>query len=399
MPEKVCRDLAPDYDFLQEICKVVWSVEIEPAEFEERWAKVISEFKLENHDWLLQIYDKREMWIPAYFRDLFLCGIMRTTSRSESENNFYTKFANPHLTLVEFYMRFESALDAQRHTQGENDNSSKHKHPECKTCSAIEKFASEVYTTTVFYEFQDEVESALFSCGLDGFKKEFGLEVYTIGEGCRVRKFDVLFNVETFDTSCLCKSFERQGIPCMHMVWVWKAKHIHKIPEAYVLNRWSIMVCKKPIFDLEGNELEQCVQAVDRKRLLNDLWCEIHSCVILAQGNELTLSALVDNLRSLRLDLESQSSIVDGSSGGVSSKAQDIELLIGASVPTEILIKPPKVSKNKGTGVHVQGSGSDKRLKSDKEKAVEQSQKKKRLCKGCKKMGYHDIRNCPEKEK
>ncbi|XP_056688516.1 protein FAR1-RELATED SEQUENCE 5-like [Spinacia oleracea] len=363
MPDKVCRDLPPDSDFLQKICKAVWSEEIEPSEFEERWAKVISEFKLENHDWLLQIYEKREMWIPAYFRDLFLCGIMRTTSRSESENNFYTKFTNPHLTLVEFYMRFESALDAQRHTQGENDNSSKHKHPECKTRSAIEKFASEVYTTTVFYEFQDEVESTLFSC------------------------------------ICLCKSFERQGIPSRHMVWVWKAKHIQKIPDAYVLNRWSIMACKKPIFDLEGNELEQCVQDVDRKRLLNDLWSEIHSCVSLAQGNELTLSALVDNLRSLRLDLESQSSIVDGLSGSVSSKAQDIELLIGASVPSEILIKPPKVSKNKGTGVHVQGSGSDKRLKSDKEKAIEQSQKKKRLCKGCKKLGYHDIRNCPEKQK
>ncbi|XP_056697679.1 protein FAR1-RELATED SEQUENCE 5-like [Spinacia oleracea] len=202
MPEKVCCDLPPDSDFLQKICKAVWSVEIELAEFEERWTK---------------IYDKREMWIPAYFRDLFWCGIMRTTSRSESENNFYTKFTNPHLTLVEFYMRFQSALDAQRHTQGENDNSSKHKHPECKTRSAIEKFAFEVYTTTVFYEFQDEVELALFSCGLDGFKKEFGLEVYTIGEGCRVRKFDVLFNVETLDTSCLCKSLKGKGF----LVSIW----------------------------------------------------------------------------------------------------------------------------------------------------------------------------------
>ncbi|XP_056695248.1 uncharacterized protein [Spinacia oleracea] len=171
--------------------------------------------------------------------------------------------------------------------------------------------------------------------------------------------------------SCLCKSFERQGIPCRHVVWVWEANLIQKIPEAYVLNRWSIMACKKPVFDLEGNVLEQCVQAVDRKRFLNDLW----------------------------LDLESQSRIFDGSSGSVSSKAQDIELLIGDSVPTKILIKLPKVSKNKGTGVHVHGSGSDKRLKSDKKKDVEQSQKKKRLCKGCKKMGYHDIHNCPEKEK
>ena len=80
------------------------------------------------------------------------------------------------------------------------------------------------------------------------------------------------------------------------------------------------------------------------------------------------------------------------------NKEQDIELLIGASVPTEIIVKPPKVSKNKGTGVHVSNEEtskkkateidvsnvetrgrSAKRLKGEKEKVVEQNQKKEEI--------------------
>ncbi|XP_056688837.1 protein FAR1-RELATED SEQUENCE 5-like [Spinacia oleracea] len=399
MPEKVGRQITQDTLFLNKICKCVWSEEIEPTEFEEKWGKVLAEFKLQDHEWLKQLYEKRQMWIPAYFRDSFLCGIMRTTSRSESENNFYTKFTNPHLTLVEFYMRFESALDAQRHTQGQFDNDSKHKHPECKTSFALEKHASKIYTVSVFYDFQEELEIGCFHCGLEEYKKENGFEIFTIREGCRIRKFDVSFNPANLDSKCMCKMFERLGIPCRHMVWVWKAKMIEYIPDAYVLNRWTSLATKTPIFDLEGNILEACVDFVDCKRMLNELWSEIHTCVSLAQGNEEDLTDLVKNLKGLRLNLEAKKSSNNHENNGSPSKATDIELLIGATLPTEIVVKPPKISKNKGTGVHVPGTGSDKRLKGDKEKAIEQSQKKKRLCRGCGELGYHDIRNCPHKVK
>ncbi|XP_056690246.1 protein FAR1-RELATED SEQUENCE 5-like [Spinacia oleracea] len=296
---------------------------------------------------------------------------MRTTSRSESESNFYTKFTNPHLTLVEFYMRFESALDAQRHTQGQFDNDSKHKHKECKTSFALEKHASKIYTVLVLNDFQEELEIGCFQCGLEEYKKENGFEIFTIREGYRIRKFDVIFNPANLDSKCICKMFERLGIPCRHMVWVWKAKMIEYIPDAYVLNRWTTLATKTPIFDLEGNILE---------------------------GNEEDLTDLVKNLKGLRLNLEDKKSSNNHENNGSPSKATDIELLI-ATLPTEIVVKLPKISKNKGTGVHVPGTGSDKRLKCDKEKAIEQSQKKKRLCRGCGELGYHDIRNCPHKVK
>jgi len=71
-------------------------------EFEQAWQCIIQEFGLEKNEWLSKLFVIRDMWIPAYFRDLFLGAALRTTSRSESENGFFSNFTNPHLSLVEF---------------------------------------------------------------------------------------------------------------------------------------------------------------------------------------------------------------------------------------------------------------------------------------------------------
>jgi len=60
-----------------------------PIEFEQERQSIINDFGLQNNAWLSQLYDIRDMWIYAYFIDLFLGVVLRTTSRSESENNFF----------------------------------------------------------------------------------------------------------------------------------------------------------------------------------------------------------------------------------------------------------------------------------------------------------------------
>ncbi|XP_021730514.1 protein FAR1-RELATED SEQUENCE 5-like [Chenopodium quinoa] len=134
--------------------------------------------------------------------------------------------------------------------------------------------------------------------------KENGLEVAKVSEGNWIRTFDVVFNPTNYDTTCSCKLFYRQGIPCRHMIWVWKSKRFETIPEQYMLHRWTTMALKKPIFDLGGNLLEQCANLIDKKKLLNDLWSEKHTCVSLAEGNDVDIQDLVINLQGIRKDLE-----------------------------------------------------------------------------------------------
>lgn len=68
--------------------------------------------------------------------------------------------------------------------------------------------------------------------------------------------------------------------------------------------------------------------------------------------------------------------------------ADDLQTFVGSNIPKEVEILPPRVSKTKGSG---------RRIKGGKEKAVEQQQKRTRLCRTCGEHGIHDSRNCPSK--
>ncbi|KAK1427779.1 hypothetical protein QVD17_16474 [Tagetes erecta] len=77
---KVGLTLCNTYDFKQRIGDIVWTDSLSPAEFEEGWHSVIQDFDLSNNNWLADIYDMRESWIPAYYRDELMSGLMRYVS-------------------------------------------------------------------------------------------------------------------------------------------------------------------------------------------------------------------------------------------------------------------------------------------------------------------------------
>jgi len=106
------------------------------------------------------MYDIRDMWIPAYFKDLFLGAVLRNTSRFESENHFFSNFTNPHLSLVEFWMGYESALELQRYGQLQSNNETSSSVPLLNTTKDLERHAGEIYTFANFYKFQDEFWNA-----------------------------------------------------------------------------------------------------------------------------------------------------------------------------------------------------------------------------------------------
>ncbi|KAJ8424069.1 hypothetical protein Cgig2_028742 [Carnegiea gigantea] len=69
--------------------------------------------------------------------------------------------------------------------------------------------------------------------------------------------------------------------------------------------------------------------------------------------------------------------------GGTSeSKMSELKSFIRSSAPERIDILPPK---------HCHTKGSGKRLKGGKEKAIEQQQKRKRICKVCGEQSYHEV--------
>ncbi|GKB55376.1 FAR1-related sequence 5-like protein, partial [Tanacetum coccineum] len=153
IPAKICKEIYDETVFKERFDKIVWNMFIEPLKFEEKWAQLIEDFGLQSHKWMTKMFNMREIWIPAYFIDSPIYGLMRTTSRSESENSFFKSFTSPEAMLVSFMMSYESAMERQETLDFKTIDAA----PKCETKLAIERHAARVYTRTIFLLVQMEI--------------------------------------------------------------------------------------------------------------------------------------------------------------------------------------------------------------------------------------------------
>ncbi|GJX90662.1 FAR1-related sequence 9-like protein, partial [Tanacetum coccineum] len=146
------------------------------------WNKLVVEFNLVNHKWLLKVYCIRSSWIPAFFVDSPLCGLMRTTSRSKSENSFFSYFTSSGSTLVKFMLCYESAMERQRYMQEKLDQQSFDSFLSLLTPLPIELHAAKVYTRRLFTRVQTEIVVGSWLCSIKAISSDEGCDVYVIDE-------------------------------------------------------------------------------------------------------------------------------------------------------------------------------------------------------------------------
>jgi hypothetical protein len=193
--------------------------------------RMASQFVLVNR------YHIRESWIPAYYMDISLAGILRTTSRSESANSFFNYFIHHKLSFVEFWVRFETALEWQRQEELKADNKSIHSTPTLMTSWPMEKQGSMLYTHEVLLSFHKEVVAARDHCWVQNIAMSEEMKTVTIGDG---RKKDRLvhFNASMM-AMCSCKLFESRGISCRHIILALRGEKQMELPDCYFMKRWE----------------------------------------------------------------------------------------------------------------------------------------------------------------
>ena len=92
--------------FRSRLAGLVWSDDITIQEFEHGWDQFVRDYELVNHNWFSDMYKLRTYWVPAYFRDIPMGSLIRTTSISESQNSFFGKYTSIQFTLVELLFHF-----------------------------------------------------------------------------------------------------------------------------------------------------------------------------------------------------------------------------------------------------------------------------------------------------
>ncbi|KAH1042661.1 hypothetical protein GYH30_024795 [Glycine max] len=147
-------------------------------------------------------------------------GILRSTSRLENENSFLGNYFSKNLSLVEVWMGFESAMEAQR----------------IEVHIDIEKHGREIYTHENFDIVQKEFWNACVYCGVEGTKEKDGKSIFSILDnimvsGDKVRKHkEVVVHLSNQVAQCSCKMFESEGMPCRPILFVLKGKGLSEIP-------------------------------------------------------------------------------------------------------------------------------------------------------------------------
>ncbi|XP_074306440.1 uncharacterized protein LOC141641685 [Silene latifolia] len=166
------------------------------------------------------------------------------------------------------------------------------------------------------------------------------------------KRYQIVFNSTSTDAECSCKLFNRKGIICRHIIWVFSGKQVRTLHDKYILMRWTKNAQKIPLYGSHGELLDD-FDATD-------------------------ITDLADTLKQFRVKLNPQAQSM--------TKEQELEMLLGCSSSTEVRILPPRQAKNKGSG---------KRMISTKQQCIAKAEKLKRLCKNCKQLANHDKRNCP----
>ncbi|XP_021975117.1 protein FAR1-RELATED SEQUENCE 5-like [Helianthus annuus] len=162
--DKVGHELCNNEEFKKKMCDIVWTDSIEPEVFERQWKLVMIDFGLTQNKWIDDMFVMRSMWIPAFYWHEPVSGLMRTTSRSESENHFFCQVANLQLTLVEFMNHFDGSMDVQRFNHRKNDHISIYTEPNNWSKTTLKADAAKIYTRSIFFDQQTEIYGTISEC-------------------------------------------------------------------------------------------------------------------------------------------------------------------------------------------------------------------------------------------
>jgi len=275
------------------------------TEFEETWAQMIHEFKLQDNKWLKKLYKLKKKWCSALNKCTFDGGV-EYEPQCDSMNNIFNSVADKSTSLSAIAVAVDKLSEDWREKELEEDTRCLQKPPACIIKhSDILNHAAKVYTHRIYKLFETDF---LDGCGATKFKElpcednnTHHFEMTMQGRGSRV--CTVRLNMSTMEISCSCSKFETMGLLCSHALKALTIKNICKIPESYILKRWT-KDAKKWVFNPKQYEssYQECMN--DDAAYCNYVMRYAYDLVTKSQGQEELRKALWETLENGEKELE-----------------------------------------------------------------------------------------------
>ncbi|KAH7663319.1 FHY3/FAR1 family protein [Dioscorea alata] len=206
-------------------------------DFEKKWNELLTKYDVNENDWMLRMYRKRQHWFRVYLHEFF-CADMCTTQRSESINKFFKGFLSRKMLLLEFVQGVQNALIRRREKEIEADFKMKNMQPSLLLHMPIEEEASKLYTPAIFAKFQEELLGSLrYKC--EKIEENGNIASYKCWIPEKQVRLVQMCSESSFFVRCSCCKFEFAGFLCRHILKVFIVANVDKIPREYMLNRWT----------------------------------------------------------------------------------------------------------------------------------------------------------------
>ncbi|KAL8529640.1 hypothetical protein ACS0TY_006901 [Phlomoides rotata] len=125
--------------------------------FETKWAEFLEKFGLQNNEWLRDLYNERQKWVPVYLHHTFWTRMI-STHRSEGMHAYFDEFVHSRSTLKQFMEQYDIAIGNKIQKEFVADFQSKNKIITCITHFPWEKQFQKVYTNSIFGLVQDQIK-------------------------------------------------------------------------------------------------------------------------------------------------------------------------------------------------------------------------------------------------
>lgn len=225
----------PSFDFELKKC-VNESGTVE--EFESCWANLVSRYYLMSNEWLQSLYSIRDQWVPVFLKDVFF-GELSLVECNDASSFFFDGFLSSSPTIQSLIKQCEKVASSWQEKLLKDDFETSSTAPLLKTPSPMEKQAANLYTRRIFLKFQGELVETLANPA-SIVDDSGGVTIYRVAKfGEEHKAHTVRFSTFEMKGTCSCQMFEFCGVPCRHILSVFRAKNVLMLPSEYVLKRWT----------------------------------------------------------------------------------------------------------------------------------------------------------------
>ncbi|WVZ55054.1 hypothetical protein U9M48_005768 [Paspalum notatum var. saurae] len=176
-----------------------------------------------------------------------------------------------------------------------------HTNPTLFTLWDIEKHGSFLFTHEVFSKFQEEVLAARNHCDVQSTTELEDRKIVTMTDNYRRVREVICFSTE-LTYKCSCMLFESTGIPCRHIIHMFRGARLNELPMHYVTKRWMKNCKRDNAYDSEGNLLvEKATGSMDAsmRRKMSSAQNKFEDIFQVAKTSEGGIDMLIQHLESL----------------------------------------------------------------------------------------------------